>query len=160
MFERVGTGLQMVLSEEQKARAADVLKQLMGRPDAVHFLEPVDWKELGLLDYPRVIENPMDFQTIKKKMAEGRYASVEEIFDDVQLIWDNCMLYNEDTADIFKMAVKMQDTTKLEVAKVFGALKYGQKSSAYRELQAQKQELEEFDEWGNQNHLRRKKAVH
>jgi hypothetical protein len=29
------------------------------------FLEPVMWKEWGLLDYPKVIKNPMDLGTVK-----------------------------------------------------------------------------------------------
>lgn len=35
------------------------------------FLEPVDWKALGLTDYPIVIKQPMDLGTIKVR-ACGR----------------------------------------------------------------------------------------
>lgn len=31
----------------------------------VDFKYPVRWKELGLLDYPNVIKQPMDFVTIE-----------------------------------------------------------------------------------------------
>lgn len=31
----------------------------------VPFLEPVQWKEWGLLDYPKVIKHPMDLGTVK-----------------------------------------------------------------------------------------------
>lgn len=35
---------------------------------AVPFLEPVNWKEWGLMDYPKVIKTPMDLGTIKVRM--------------------------------------------------------------------------------------------
>lgn len=149
----------MNLTPEAKAKTADVLKALESRNDAVFFLEPVDYEGLGLLDYPKVIEHPMDFRTIREKLAAGTYNNVEEVFDDVQLIYDNCMLYNDDTSDVFKMAARMQETTRLEVTRAFGPLKFGQKSTAFRELQSQRQELDDFDEWAHQNHLRRKAAL-
>ena len=34
-------------------------------PNAEAFLEPVDWKELELLDYPDIVKNPMDLGTVK-----------------------------------------------------------------------------------------------
>lgn len=36
----------------------------------------------------------MDLSTINKKLREERYQSVEEVLDDIQLIWDNCKTYN------------------------------------------------------------------
>ena len=32
---------------------------------AAPFLEPVLWKEWGLVDYPKVIKHPMDLGTVK-----------------------------------------------------------------------------------------------
>ena len=34
------------------------------------FLEPVQWKEWGLLDYPKVVKNPMDLGTVKVRTGE------------------------------------------------------------------------------------------
>jgi len=31
----------------------------------------VDWKALGLVDYPDIIKRPMDLGTIKKKLENG-----------------------------------------------------------------------------------------
>lgn len=36
----------------------------------------------------------MDLSTINKKLREERYHIVEEVLDDIQLIWDNCKVYN------------------------------------------------------------------
>lgn len=49
---------------------------------------------LNLLDYGVLIKHPMDLGTIVKKINEEKYMYVEEILDDIQLVWDNCKLYN------------------------------------------------------------------
>jgi hypothetical protein len=36
----------------------------------------------------------MDLSTIQHRLREGKYRSVEEVLDDMQLIWDNCRRYN------------------------------------------------------------------
>lgn len=36
----------------------------------------------------------MDLGTVQKKLSDGEYRVVEECLDDIQLIWDNCKLYN------------------------------------------------------------------
>ncbi|KAI5394508.1 hypothetical protein KIW84_061241 [Lathyrus oleraceus] len=71
------------------------------------FLEPVDVKGLGLYDYYEIIEKPMDFSTIEKKMKvkDGSgYKNVKEIYADVRLIFNNAMKYNEEKHTIHEMA--------------------------------------------------------
>ena len=58
------------------------------------FLEPVQWKEWGLLDYPKVVKNPMDLGTVKRKLDAGQYTHPKEFKHDVSLVWINCMTYN------------------------------------------------------------------
>jgi histone acetyltransferase len=49
---------------------------------------------LGLTDYSYLIKNPMDLGTVSQKFSNDKYMLVEEVLDDIQLIWDNCKLYN------------------------------------------------------------------
>lgn len=49
---------------------------------------------MGLYDYPQIIKNPMDLSTVKKNLKSNKYKFVEEVLHDLQLIWDNCKLYN------------------------------------------------------------------
>jgi hypothetical protein len=37
----------------------------------------VDWKLLGLSDYPLLVKNPMDLGTIKKQLLMGKYKLLE-----------------------------------------------------------------------------------
>lgn len=68
------------------------------------FREPVPWKEIGLVDYPTVIKHPMDFGTIKKKLKKRQYNTLYAVNEDVRLIWSNCMTYNADGSDFYKLA--------------------------------------------------------
>jgi hypothetical protein len=43
-----------------------------------------------------VIQNPMDFQTMLKKIKQKHYKSKREYKDDLDLIWSNCLTYNAD----------------------------------------------------------------
>jgi len=61
---------------------------------SVWFLQPVDPSEV--LDYLDVVENPMDFGTIKRKLECCMYSDWEEFHDDMMLVRDNCLLYNQD----------------------------------------------------------------
>jgi len=41
-----------------------------------------------------VIANPMDLQTMLKKVKQKQYKSKREFKDDLDLIWSNCFTYN------------------------------------------------------------------
>ena len=41
-----------------------------------------------------VISNPMDLQTMRKKVKQRHYKSKKEFKDDLDLIWSNCFTYN------------------------------------------------------------------
>ena len=80
--------------------------------NAYIFLEPVDYVGMGLPDYPEIIKHPMDLSTIKKKINDSKYNTIEEIYKDIQLIWDNCKTYNMEGSDVYKMAQYCEKFTK------------------------------------------------
>ena len=41
-----------------------------------------------------IVKKPMDLGTVKKNLSASKYTSVKKALDDIQLIWDNCKLYN------------------------------------------------------------------
>lgn len=86
----------------------------LGRPESAPFAEPVDWKQLGLLDYPALVKKPMDLGTIRvramlvilcicypnciniqDKILMKGYSSADDIAGDIRLVWTNCMTYNQ-----------------------------------------------------------------
>jgi hypothetical protein len=82
----------------------------MSRPECAAFREPVDWKGLGLIDYPEIIKQPADLGTIKSKLESENYITVEEAVEEVRLVWRNCMLYNRDGSEFYHLADKFSRT--------------------------------------------------
>ena len=59
-----------------------------------HFFHvPVDWRSLGLLDYPAKISHPMDLQTLKAYTMSSAFCFAT-MLDRTRLIWANACLYN------------------------------------------------------------------
>lgn len=82
------------------------------------YAEPVDPEELP--DYHEVIENPMDFATVRNKLATGSYATVEQFESDVFLICSNAMQYNSSDTIYYKQARAIQElaTKKFEKLRI------------------------------------------
>jgi len=81
-----------------------LVSQIYARHDAEPFREAVDWKTLGLFDYPQIIKKPMDLSQVKKNIENSKYNTINEAADDIRLIWDNCKRYNADGSDFFILA--------------------------------------------------------
>ena len=58
------------------------------------FHKPVDPDRLGIPDYFEVVKTPIDLGTIKQRLNHNQYASLQHVLDDIQLCFDNCLLYN------------------------------------------------------------------
>lgn len=67
------------------------------------------------MDYPTIIKRPMDFDTLKKALLANKFSTYEEFFADLQLIWDNCKLYNMIGSEIYKLAERMEKMTRREL---------------------------------------------
>lgn len=56
-----------------------------------------------------VIANPMDLQSMLKKVKQKQYKSKREFQDDLDLIWSNCFTYN--AAEVSGMHISTTRTT-------------------------------------------------
>lgn len=88
---------------ESLRKMAKIVNNLSARADCEPFREPVDWKALELYDYPKIIKKMMDLGTIKRKLEKGKYSDAAECADDVRLVWKNCMTYNADGSDFYRL---------------------------------------------------------
>ncbi|CDO69432.1 hypothetical protein BN946_scf184791.g27 [Trametes cinnabarina] len=70
----------------------DLRTVTMDNRDAEAFLKPVSKTEVP--DYYDIISNPMDLQTMLRKVKQRQYKSKKEFKDDLDLIWSNCFTYN------------------------------------------------------------------
>ena len=83
------------LGKEDIKKIKTIWQSLQDNNDSTEFRHPVNWEEMGLIDYPELVKHPMDLSTVNRKLREEKYRIVEEVLDDIQLIWDNCKVYNQ-----------------------------------------------------------------
>ena len=83
-----------LMGREEHKKASQLLDNLMASPDSFEFRQPVDYLGFGLLDYPTIVKRPMDLGTVKRNLNNNTYETVESCLADIQLIWENCKLYN------------------------------------------------------------------
>ena len=57
----------------------------------------------------------MDLSTLKTNLFAGKFNTYEECFIELQLIWDNCKLYNMAGSDIYKLAERMEKVCRREL---------------------------------------------
>lgn len=94
-----------------------IIDALESDPNSVIFQEPVDHINLGLTDYLLIIKQPMDLSTIKKKINSKKYINNIEVLQDMNLIWENCKLYNQAGSDIYQTATYMEKLSKKLIEK-------------------------------------------
>ncbi|XP_041970100.1 bromodomain adjacent to zinc finger domain protein 1A isoform X2 [Aricia agestis] len=86
--------LQQLLQDAEKHR------------DSWPFCEPVSVEDVP--DYLDVIEKPMDFSTVRSKLAAREYGTDEEALADIALIFNNCYTYNKDTHPVAKAGCRLE----------------------------------------------------
>ncbi|XP_026479099.1 homeotic protein female sterile-like isoform X2 [Ctenocephalides felis] len=92
-----------------------VLKAVWKHGFAWPFRQPVDAAELNLPDYHKIIKQPMDLGTIKKRLEHNYYWSGKECIQDFNTMFTNCYVYNKPGEDVVVMA---QTLEKLFLTKV------------------------------------------
>jgi histone acetyltransferase len=50
------------------------------------------------MDYLSIVEVPMDLSTVKMKLNNGRYTTIQAVINDLDLIWSNCKTYNRENS--------------------------------------------------------------
>nr|DBA13720.1 TPA: hypothetical protein GDO54_017064 [Pyxicephalus adspersus] len=95
-----------------------VVKTLWKHQFAWPFYQPVDCIKLNLPDYHKIIKNPMDMGTIKKRLENNYYWSANECMQDFNTMFTNCYIYNKSTDDIVLMAQAMEKIFLQKVAQM------------------------------------------
>ncbi|XP_058102190.1 transcription factor GTE10-like isoform X2 [Magnolia sinica] len=91
-------------SKQLMNQCETLLKRLMSHQFGWVFNDPVDVVKMNIPDYSTVIKNPMDFGTIKSKLASGAYSSPLGFVADVRLALSNAMTYNPPGNEFHTMA--------------------------------------------------------
>ncbi|KAJ2513750.1 hypothetical protein GGH20_005104, partial [Coemansia sp. RSA 1937] len=90
-------------------RARSILARLKRDESAWPFVRPVDPVALGVPTYFDIVKNPMDLSTIQKRLAKRAYKCVADFVADIQLIIDDCFLFNLPGSPVNACGVALRD---------------------------------------------------
>ncbi|KAJ2715393.1 hypothetical protein H4R19_001228, partial [Coemansia spiralis] len=88
-------------------RARAIVARLKRDDCAWPFLQPVDPVALGVPTYFDIVKNPMDLSTIQKKLGKKAYPAVADFVADIQLIVDDCFLFNAPDTPVHSCGVAL-----------------------------------------------------
>ncbi|CAJ1955299.1 unnamed protein product [Cylindrotheca closterium] len=71
------------------------------------FNNPVDAEALGLVDYNKIIAEPMDLGTVKRRLHGLSYKSRSEVAREIRLVFTNAMTYNPPPNIVHKCAKEL-----------------------------------------------------
>ena len=121
-----------ILNKEEEQKLKTIIESIEKEPMSFEFLNPVDTVGLGLHDYFDIVLHPMDLASVKKKLLNNIiYIYVQEVLDDIQLIWTNCKVYNMEGSDIYKIAEYMEKQSRKIIEKYYKAPKAPSFNSKY-----------------------------
>ncbi len=104
-------------SSEEDPNADDPLWQLYNHvrryETASGFLLSAPFKTLPskreLPDYYDVIEEPISLNGIQKKLRAGEYGgNIQDLYDDLNIMFENCKAYNRKESSLYKDGCKLQ----------------------------------------------------
>lgn len=84
----------MSLSLKETNFCLKLIDELSDHAIAGIFMEPVDPINDGVPDYLSIIKYPSDLSTVKKRLKNGEYSTIQSFKRDVNLIWENAREYN------------------------------------------------------------------
>jgi hypothetical protein len=94
-------------------RCKAVVSLMSMRSSAFWFMKPVPIELVP--DYLEVIDKPMDYSTVRKRLDSGEYKTMNTFASDMRLIFHNAILYNWSSQHVCNIAAK----TELKAFEVF-----------------------------------------
>nr|XP_011461527.1 PREDICTED: transcription initiation factor TFIID subunit 1-like [Fragaria vesca subsp. vesca] len=96
------------IQEDPETRVLEFILDILQRRDICNlFAKPVNPQEVWT--YYKIIKEPMDFGTMRAKLQERKYTSLEQFEYDVNLISTNAMHFNASTTVFYQEARAIQE---------------------------------------------------
>eukprot|EP00908_Phaeocystis_cordata_P001340 Transcript_11421.p1 GENE.Transcript_11421~~Transcript_11421.p1 ORF type:complete len:334 (-),score=185.93 Transcript_11421:186-1187(-) len=129
-LREAGGGGRGGMQPDELSACKAALKEIRKHKDAAPFLDPVDWKALGIPDYPTIIKRPMDLGTVMQRLESNEYDSVANLSEEINLVWNNAMTYNMDDSWIHQSARGLKAFADKKMAPLLGSSRGGGYSGA------------------------------
>jgi len=98
------------------AQLLHLLSEMQNHHSAWPFQKPVNAEEVP--DYYNVITEPMDLETMEKRLEEDAYTTPDDFVKDAKLIFTNCRRYNNETTSYWKNANKLEKFMNLKLREI------------------------------------------
>ena len=108
-----------------------------------YFAAPVSRADVP--DYYDIIKEPMDWGTIKQKLAERNYTSVDEFKEDVGRIVKNATVYNKPETPFHRAALRIQKQMPA-IFQQLESIEHGHLAEFQNSLERQNRRIESLDE--------------
>jgi chromatin structure-remodeling complex subunit RSC1/2 len=69
--------------------------------------------KLATPDYYSTIKNPIALDLIRKKAKRKKYQNLDQVLADIELMFENAKVYNEEDSQIYKDAVELQSQARI-----------------------------------------------
>lgn len=96
------------MNEFEKKKCLELTNKMHKMDLCRPFKDKVDPVRDGAPDYFQIVKRPMDLTTIRKKLNNNDYKSIDAWATDVNQVWINAKLYNNEGTLIYVMAQEME----------------------------------------------------
>ena len=127
--KRLSTRLATAVALSWKQQCKELLEMIYNTEDAQPFRAPANVQELP--GYERVVDHPMDLQTIREQLQVGNYSSPADFAKDMRLIIENSKNYNTNKKSrIYAMTIRLSVAFEEHFAPILESYKRRHSSSS------------------------------
>ena len=108
----------MPIPPQVRETCLEIMDNVMRRPCAALFLEPVDPDRDGAPNYYSVVKKPVDLGTIRKKLQNDEYQSVAAWNREMSLVWGNAEKFNGKESYLSMIALEIKKNFEKEFRKI------------------------------------------
>ncbi|KAH8391324.1 hypothetical protein KR215_011885 [Drosophila sulfurigaster] len=106
-FVKISEEVVMLQLNPLESALGKLLDALETRDTMEIFREPVDTSEVP--DYMDIVKHPMDLGTMRTRLKDCRYTSLEQLEADFDLMIQNCLAYNNKDTVFYRAGIRMRD---------------------------------------------------
>ena len=112
--------LEIDLSKEFNDILLDILDKLLNHPLSEPFSYELNEETLGDLyaQYMEMVPNPIDLDTIQKKVMRNGYDNFINFNNDISLMFKNCRTFNEKGSKLYMQGIHLEEYYKLIISPI------------------------------------------
>ena len=112
--------LEVDLNKEFNDILLDILDKLLNHPLSEPFSYELNEETLGDLyeQYMEIVPNPIDLDTIQKKVMRNGYDNFINFNNDINLMFKNCRTFNEKGSKLYNIGIHLEEYYKLIISPI------------------------------------------